>query len=421
MNINDYILSVLADGPKSWTDLKKEIVDKEICAKGTLSKHLRELEKEKKIQRVVNEDTTTAYNLMPESLEQAKSSKDAITLEQLIIELGYKTRKELQLEDVKSKKKNFLSDLQRSIGPTKKYPNMNFGLQMDEDTLRVVDLVYSKSKLADELFEMIREKLSKIKLKMPSTIKDELKEFINNPMDWNDVTEYSRKVALKHGIRFLVYSWYDGKIYKDEILSANQNLQKWGKGHEEDISFLDEINRRCFFSTFEYYYESLCILEDLIKNFLNISNPYQLLEDAFLVYRENWDLMQLEVALVSETAPNQFSEEVFKKELNRGALEKIKSPYNILSFNEYLKMKLPLLNLNDKKIIIQELLNHFSGFLDAFGKNYSGDYRFHPEDYHQTIDVLIKKLNVAEDQEKTTIELPLFIFLLKYENRKIDF
>ena len=50
MNINDYILSVLSDGPKSWTDLKKEIVDQKICAKGTLSKHLRELEKEKKIQ-----------------------------------------------------------------------------------------------------------------------------------------------------------------------------------------------------------------------------------------------------------------------------------------------------------------------------------------------------------------------------------
>lgn len=420
MNIDDYILSELSDGPKGWTDLKREIVPK-ICAKGTLSKHLRILEEDEKIRKVLNDDRTTTYSLMPKSIECGRSAKDVITLESLIKNLGWKTRKDLQLENVKSTEEKWWNDRYRIIGPTKNHPKMNFRLQLDENTLRVVKFVYSPSKLANELKETIRKKLNEIKLKMPSTIKNEIREFTYNPMNWNDVSEFSRKAALKHGLRFLVFSWYDGKDYKEKILSANEKLQKLEKGHEEYISILDEINRRCYFSGLEYYYEVPAVFEEvLMDEILKISNPYQLIRNAFLFHLGNWELMALESALVSEAVTSKLPKTILKRELNRG-LNKIKSPYEIISFDEYLKMKISMINIEDKKALVKNLLDAFYQFLRSYGKDFSRDYREHPEDYHRVIDLLIDKLEINDDLSKTPNKLPILNFIFNHNNNEVDF
>ena len=89
------------------------------------------------------------------------------------------------------------------------------------------------------------------------------------------------------------------------------------------------------------------------------------LENAFLFSSGNWELMKLEVALISEAANQQIPEKKLVKELTRGSNEKIKSPYNIISFDNYVKMKLSILDSNTKKLLVKKYLNSLSSFFKS--------------------------------------------------------
>lgn len=421
MDRDDYILALLSGGPKSFTELANEMVDK-VCARGTLDKHLKNLANEKKIRRELFPNRTTRYYLMPESLDRARLSRDVINLESLMVRLEYKTRKELTLEEIKPEKEDWIEIEYRKLEPTKNRPRMNFGLHLDETTTEVVNLIQSTSKLASEFQDVIRSKLKEIKQKMPGTIQDE-KAFIQSPKDWFEIKDFSRKMALKHGLRFLVYSYYDGEEYKKRITSAIRTMEGLEKDHEEDIYFLNELNKRCYYSSLEYYYDIFVVLEDMLfnKDFLKISDPYQLLEEALLMYHTDGELMWLEVALVSESAETKLPKKTLKDRLRRGALEEIHSPYRILAFKDYLRMKLPLLSANSRKYFVRNLLEGFSGFLRADGEQYSRDYFLHSDDYHLTINLLLEKLSVEENEESGDIKSPVMNFRFHDQHREIDF
>jgi len=420
LDLYGHILALLSDGPRSFTGLADTLVPR-VCARGTLSKHLKDLVKDGTIERELFDDRTTLYRLMLKSVDRARSARDTLTLELLVNELEHKTRKELTLETVKAQENKWI-DLARAIGPTKDRPKMNFCLQLDESTLRVVNLIQSSSKLASELQGLIRRKLNEIKEKMPATVQDELQEFFSGAKDWHDIKDFSTKMALKHGLRFLVFSWYDGGGYKRRILSAIRNMEKLERSHEEDIAFLNELNRRCFYSTLEHYYDPYeDILEGLISRLLRLSDLYQLLEDAFWLYfHKECELMLLEAALISSSASARLPPDALKEKLRYGAKE-IRCPYSIISAAAYARMKLRLLSEGERRFLIRDLLNWLT--TEAVAKLfllYSSDFRSHPDDYRLAIDLLSEKLG-ANEKMKDQIQSPIMNFQFSDGNKTIDF
>jgi hypothetical protein len=63
-------------------------------------------------------------------------------------------------------------------------------------------------------------------------------------------------------------------------------------------------------------------------------------------------------------------------------------------------MKLPLLDENSKKQLINELIETFSEFLKDEGEYFYRDYVQYPEDYNQAINLLIQKLDIDDETEK---------------------
>jgi len=414
MDVDNHIQALLSDGPKRFTELLNALVPK-ICARGTLSTHLKNLEKDHKIKKKLFDDRTVQYSLIPKHLSSAKSARDIISLESLILELEYKTRKELTLEEVRPEK-NQLDWLDRLLEPTKNRPKMIFRIHLDKDTLKIVNLIEPTSKFASNLEKTLREKIEEIKLNVPATIQREY-GFLHTHRTWSDIKEFSRKVALKHGMRFLVVSWYDGKEYKDKIMSALRRMEKLERNHEEDIYFLEETDRRCFYSDYEYYYEVALILEVVTSSLLYILDPRELIEEAFWRYfwREQ-ELARLEAALISGSA-SKLPKNSLKEEWKRYEKE-IRSPYKILSFKAYVRMKLPFLDNDERKFLIRDLLEK----LKIAGEDVSPDFQLHPKDYRLAIDLLLEKLGDGEKSEaQANIQSPILNFQFYDGQRRIDF
>ena len=249
-----------------------------------------------------------------------------------------------------------------------------------------------------------------VKEKIPGTIKDEMFYLSRHSRDWSQIRHFSSSVANKHGFRFLLVSWYAGEEYKQKINSAIKQLDKLQRNHEDEVQFLDEVYRRCYYAFQEYYFETGAILEEILKmNFFEISDPFELIENAFWFnFRENTDLMSLEVGLVSETVSKRFDKELLTREPPTAG-EKIVSPYDLIKSEEYAKMKIHFMNAIERKTMIKNLLVTFSNFLKEWGCQYSLDFYRDPKRYYLKIQDLIGKLELGKN-DKSSICSPVLNF-----------
>jgi len=422
LDVDNYILARLSDGAKSFTELAEAIIPR-ICARGTLSKHLKSLEKDGRIKRELFEDRRTKYILVPEYASSARAAMDIVTLESLIDELECKTRQELNLQKTQPRKdpSTWIQDLYDRIAGLTNKPNINFMLNLDKDTLKIVNLVESTSKLASELQNLVRGKLEEMKMKMPSTIKSERSFLRDAPRSWSELKEFSRRTALKHGLRFLVVSWYDGKEYKQKIASALESIKRLEKDHREEIDFLDEVNKRCYYSNSEYYYEPEAVLEEVSKGILEISSPELLLENAFWLYFwKEQEVMWLEAALISPTASNKISKDKFRNQLWKGS-DKIPSPYDIVRLDVYTRMKLYFFKENEKIRLVQYLLESFAKYIEGEGQLLISDIRNHSQDYLLATTLLLEKLDTETKTGRIEIKSPIMNLKFYDAKRKIDF
>ena len=409
MDVDKRILAHLSDSSKSFTELARVIVPK-FGAKGTLVKHLKDLVKEKKIERILLNDRSTKYRLMPESVDCARSAMDVISLELLMNELEYKTRKGLDLKKIQPKGGfSGLPGLARRF-LFKNMPEMTFRLQLDRDTLRIVNLTEPTSKLATRLQTFVAKNLFEIqqKIPMPSTTIEELK--LTYLQKWNEIKEFSHRIALKHGLRFLLLAWYDGKKYKQNLMSALRSMEKLEAGHYEDICFLDEINKRCFYLDKEYGIMVSQIYERT-DELWKISDPYELVKDAFLWYfgREQ-ELMWLEMALVSDYAPTKLSNLAFS---TNPIEDNTPRSARTISYEEYCRMKIPLLRENEKEVLIRSFLNIVKK--EVAGGGYSEQHRL-------AIDLLLGKFGTNEHKEiQENIPSPIMNFQFHHEGEITDF
>ena len=81
-------------------------------------------------------------------------------------------------------------------------------------------------------------------------------------------------------------------------------------------------------------------------------------------------------------------------------------------------MKLPFLDDDEKRFLVEDLLEH----LKIEGELYSQDYKLHPKDYRLAIDLLHEKLDVHDNAEKqVNIRSPIMNFQFYDKEKRVDF
>ena len=92
-------------------------------------------------------------------------------------------------------------------------------------------------------------------------------------------------------------------------------MEKLERDNRQEVDFLDEVNKRCYYSNLEYYYDPGAILEGAL-DVLDVKDPRELLREAFWLYFwKEQELMWLEVALISSIVSSEFPKDVLKERL----------------------------------------------------------------------------------------------------------
>jgi hypothetical protein len=202
---------------------------------------------------------------------------------------------------------------------------------------------------------------------------------------------------------FLLLAWYDGREYKQRLMSALKDMRKLEGNHAEDIYFLDEINKRCCYLDHEYGKIVDGVFEQL-NDILKISDTYQLLHSAFFFHFGNErELICLEMGLISDCA-GKFSDTSLFIDLGDGLFSR-----SVLRFGAYADMKLPFLSENEQRTLLKE-------FLDAARKECAGVG--YSEEHRLAIDVLIGKLGPVATVD---VKSPIMNFQFVRNNEKTDF
>jgi len=404
LNPDSQIIAFLSQGPKSPTELETEIVSKGVCARQTLFTHLRSLVNEGRIKRNANPNNNRVkYTLAPESLNHAKRMMDIINLESLVSELRVEVRKELkEIHNVKGSDYD-IPGMARYFY-FKNLPEMNFRLHLDEDTARIINRVTSTSDLASQFHTFISKKFYEMRqsVPMPSEKTEELDVF--HCLDWSQTREAVNKIAMKYGLSFLLLCWYDGRQYRQRIMSALKNMKKLERNHAENIYFLDEVDKRCYFLDHEYGRLANGIIKQ-IDSISEISDPSQLLHNAFLFhFGDQQELIGLEIALSSDCIRKELPEaELFNSFGDEGR------SYPVLTYTAYAEMKIPFLSENERKSLLME-------FLVAIGKECAS--MGYQEEHRLAVDILKEKLGATA---KAEVKSPVMNFRFDKDNERMDF
>lgn len=282
---------------------------------------------------------------------------------------------------------------------------MNFSLQLDDNTKQRIEVLQSSSEWGAIFEEIIYRHFSKMKENALGSVKDEFNFLTEEPASFDGILNFSSNLSLTHGIRFLTVAWYDGYEYKQKIQSATKNLAHMQKAHEEDVLFLNEVNRRCFYAQGHFDYDPQIIVEETLpEKIFAISNPFELLEDAFSLYfSKEKELMALEVALISEIASKKLPETVFDEKLRTFGIETITAPYKILNFEKYIIIKLSMLTDEEKKFLLTDVLAKFKVFFDREGHLHPPFYSSRFEEGQTNIESLIKRIGTPVQKPKSPI------------------
>lgn len=430
MDVDERILALLSEGPKSFTELANAIVPK-VCAKGTLSKHLTTLENEKMIKRTLFTNRRTLYKILPKFEGKGERLHDYYTFERLISNLYSSIIDErLNLVEVKTKpnRHETWEKLAREVKPIKNVPRLRFALQCDKELSKKIAIFTQLEEISTRFKNQINSNFKELENTIPPSIKDKTSftTFPKQTTTFDGTQTISRDVALKHNFRFLLYSWFDGKGYANRILNSLKKLKSLRRGHEDDILFLDEVCKRYYYAWTEYGIEPEdFMLDEVIPKILDGCNVNSLLEDAFWLYNWNrYDLWALEAVLISDSLCTDEKIPTLKTIFDT----KEDVPYKIIDMSTYMKMKFDLLNSNDKKVILKDLLSKIGEIHDAISHNDNERliYRV-PSDkvdlLFQNLKYLMEELNVLYPQTNTEKlqNDPIFNFKFVVDGRVRDF
>lgn len=360
LDIDGTIIALLSEKPKHYTELKKELVDiQKLCTNQTLAVHLHYLVGEKRIKRTVLPNRNVIYEISAEFEKEGEKMRDYYTLESLITSLNTSTiDSRLNLVEVKMKAglSASLEDLLRLMpsNPIKKVPQLIFNLQCDEELTKKMKLFTKLEEISTEFRNQIDFNFGELEKNIPPSLNEIGDNLYKQIISFDNAQTLSKNIANKYNFRFLLYSWFDGKGYANNILNALKKLNSLKKGHEEDILFLDEICNRQYYAWSEYILEYDIISENIIPSILDGCNVNSLYEDAFWLYNRNkFDLCALEAILVSDSLSA--DENISTIDIIFQTKEKI--PYKIIKMTDYMKMKCTLLNNGDRKVILKTLLS----------------------------------------------------------------
>jgi len=375
-NIDSSILALLRDGRKHYNEIKKKLVPS-ICSNQTLSKHLKELGKGKKIERTTLSDRTTVYEVMPGFQENAKRAYDSYSLEQLLTTLQDSIIDE-RFDLIKAKEASIPMKYVRSgtdqekfvhyirqisaehAFSLKNFPELRFSMYLDGIAKSRLDLFSGVENATRTFKDEISSQFADLKKKIPPTDKD-IDMWESRPIVWNITKSFLNMIREKYGFRYLVYSWFDGKDYSLRISKALKELEKLERGHQDNIEFLDEINNRYYYAGMFYHFEEEFIWKEILSNVFEGVNLTSVMEDSFVLYCQGKErLCALEAALVSESTSaferNVPLEESFDRiSPDRSVEDKV--PYKIIEYNTFLKMKFQLLSEAEKKILLGKVFS----------------------------------------------------------------
>jgi len=393
------IFALLSEGEKHYTELKQVIVEKEkICTNQTLSTRLKRLTKERKVTKELKPDRTTIYRLAPAYKNKGDSSSDIVALEKLIRQLDSVFREEALIEIKPTKvKESWIHEWMDRRYEHK--PKLRFAFYLDNATKEKVDLFLRTGEVSGELKDAIHSAFTKISENIPLAWENKYWEM--SLTGWNDSKNFSKWLTLAHGMRGVIFAVYDGKEYADRITESLKQLNRLQNGHESDIEFFDEIARRCNIANNVYYNPDADSMiswfyDKVVPAMRDLKDIYSYLDEAFRWYCWRVDEIRrpaLETALISSAIS-----ELRRKgrEIPIAKLEEI-LPYDILDFDAYFRMKLPLLTEDDKKKVLKfTLLDVLAEVKNPEEFSQGRDWTIYPDEYLTNITKLASKVEDAE-------------------------
>lgn len=402
---DEEIIAFLSNGSKRFARIEENLVGKKM-AKQTLVNHLNKLTQTNILIKTRLENGVT-YSLNPDYRENATEYKKILTIETMMRTLKDFIDKEIPLKEVsfESAKTAKFNRWIRETTDLKNKPKMNFIMKLDEESKKRIDPLKSSSEWSAKLEQILYQHLYDMKKSALGSIENEFDLLTEKPSDFNDIIDFSSKLSSMHSVRFLAIAWHDGYEYKQKVRSAIKKLTALQKAHEEDIIFLNEVNKRCFYAIGHFDYDPLIIWEEVLpEEVFKQSNPFKMLEDIFCLYfTKEKELMALEVALISERASEKLSETVFDKKLRTFGTEKISAPYKIPNFKKYVSTKLSMLTEDQKRFILADELGKFKEFFDKEGFLHPPFYSSRFEEGQTNIESLIQRIGAPVQKPKSPI------------------
>lgn len=404
------IFALLSEGERHYTELKRAVVEKDrICSNQTLSNWLKRLKKDGKITKELKPDRSTVYRLAPAYKSKGDSASDIITLEKLIGQLDSVFREEALVEVKPAKTKAIRwHELMDSITGYKQKPKLKFAFYLDNSTKEKVDLFLRTGEVSSELKDAINSAFRKIEKNIPLPLENEYWQMFLT--GWNDSKNFAEWLTLAHGMRGVIFAFYDGKEYADRITKSLKQLNRLQNGHEGDIEFLDEVARRCNIAN-EVYYNPDAVdwfYDKVVPDMRDLKDIYSCLEEAFWWYCWRVDEIRkpaLETVLISSAISE------LRRKGRKIPIAKLKKilPYDILDFDAYFRMKLPLLTEDDKKKVLKfTLLDALAEVKNPEEFSQGRDWTIYPDEYLTNITKLASKVEDAEVKigEKGIPEIP---------------